>query len=57
MKYRLHIQDPLTCETTQIIVFSPVEEGTIIGWGADCREQDGLRKWKVFGCVADPYVY
>lgn len=57
MKYRLHIQDVKTNETTQLIVFSPVEEGAIIGWGADCREKDGVRKWRVFGCVPDPYAY
>ena len=57
MKYRLFIQDIETAETTQLIVFSPIEKGAIIGWGADCMQPDGIRKWRVFDCVADRYAY
>lgn len=56
MKYRLMIQDPDTAEIVHLIVFSPVPEGVMIGWGADCTRPDGIRQWKTIACWEDRYA-
>lgn len=56
MKYRLMIQDTETAEIVHLIVFAPVPEGVMIGWGADCTRPDGIRQWKTIACWEDRYA-
>lgn len=51
MKYLLSLKDERTGDSAYIHVFAPVEDGTIICWGADCTQEDGLRRWKVMSCT------
>lgn len=34
-------------EIEYITTFTPLESGSIIGWGADKSEPDGIKRWKV----------
>lgn len=50
MKYLLSLIDFETMDTAHIYVFAPVADGTVIGWGHDERQADGIRKWTVLSC-------
>ncbi len=47
MKYSYRLDAVKGNEVGYITVFSPLEIGTIIGWGPDDSEPDGGKKWKV----------
>ena len=50
MKYFCRIENIRTSLHEFLVVFAPLEIGTIIGWGADELEPDGIAKWKVQSC-------
>ena len=52
MKYRICIMSLEDQTTTALVVFAPIEPGTIIEWGMD--SQMNTAKHKVLTCVRVP---
>ncbi len=55
MRYLVSLMDFETMDTAYIYVYAPVADGTVIGWGADVRQADGIRKWTVLSCNENRY--
>lgn len=47
MTYTYRLKAVKGYEMDFITVFSPLEIGTIIGWGPDKSEPDGIKRWEV----------
>lgn len=47
MTYTYRLKAVKGYEMDFITVFSPLEIGTIIGWGPDESEPDGIKRWEV----------
>lgn len=47
MTYTYRLKAVKGDEIDFITVFTPLESGTIIGWGADESEPDGIKYWEV----------
>lgn len=55
MRYLVSLKSVKSSDTAYIFVFEKIPDGTVIGWGTDCQENDGTRKWKVMSCSEDMY--
>lgn len=51
--YFIRIENTRTERHEALIVYGPIEVGTVIGWGADERNADGVAYWRVQSC--EPY--
>lgn len=51
MKYSITIQNTRSYNYTTLLVPIFIPEGTIIKWGSDEHNPDGLGEWEVKNCV------
>ena len=52
MKFHCIIKNKRTGQCDALITFAPLAAGSIIKWGADDNNPDGLAAWIVIDCFA-----
>lgn len=50
MRYIARLENTRTSQHEAILVFDPIPAGTVIGWGRDEHNPDGIAYWIVTSC-------
>ena len=50
MKYLIRLENTRTSRQEALLALAPIPAGTVIGWGADEHNPDGIAYWTVTSC-------
>lgn len=54
MKYLIRLENTRTSQHDAFFAFAPITAGTVIGWGSDEHNPDGIAYWTVTSCEEVP---